>query len=508
MILSKQQLSKIPKGAGITAPSEELLTLPEKVLQFGTGVLLRGLPDYFIDKANHQGIFNGRVVVVKSTDSGGTDAFDKQDGLFTLCVRGVENGEKKEELIVNSAISRVLSARNEWEEVLACAASKEMQVVISNTTEVGIVLTDDDVHAAPPASFPGKLLAFLYARYQALGNSADSGMVIVPTELIINNGSELKRIVLQLATANSMEPAFIEWLDTANHFCNTLVDRIVPGRLSDNDRFATEKKLGYTDSLMIMAETFRLWAIESDAPRVKEVLSFARADKGVIIAPDIEKFRELKLRLLNGTHTFSCGLAYLAGFGTVREAMGNEHMAAFVHNLMIQEIARMVVSDQVSYDEACEFAAKLVDRFRNPFLDHQWLSITMNYTSKMKMRNVPLLLRYYSREGTAPEYMTLGFAAYLLFMQCREVSPGRYEGMANGAAYQVQDDHAAYFAAKWAAGDAGKVVDEVLADADLWGADLSELGGFAEAVKRDVQLLIRNGAMTAIRRVGLNKNVV
>ncbi len=171
MQLSKKNLKNIKAQPGLIIPDEKLLSLPEKVLQFGTGVLLRGLPDYFIDKANRQGVFNGRVVIVKSTSQGGTDAFSQQDGLFTLCVKGIEDGNKVEETIINSSISRVLSANDEWKTILACAHNPEMQIVISNTTEVGITLVEDNIQSSPPVSFPGKLLAFLYERYKAFKGS-------------------------------------------------------------------------------------------------------------------------------------------------------------------------------------------------------------------------------------------------------------------------------------------------------------------------------------------------
>lgn len=507
MQLSKTTLKDIQPAEGLVLPDNKVLALPEKILQFGTGVLLRGLPDYFIDKANRQGIFNGRIVVVKSTASGGTDAFESQDGLFTLCVRGIENGQEKQETIINSSVSRVLNAATAWKDILACAANPDMQLIISNTTEVGIVLTDDDIHATPPASFPGKLLAFLYERYKIFKGAAGSGMVIVPTELIVNNGNKLREIVLEQARRHNLETSFIDWLEQSNYFCNSLVDRIVPGKLTAADQEVTTKELGYTDDLMIMAETFRLWAIEAADERVKEVLSFAKADEGVIIAPDIEKFRELKLRLLNGTHTFSCGLAFLAGFTTVKEAMADEQMSVFVHNLMIQEIARAVSNETISYSEACEFSARLLDRFRNPFLEHQWIAITLNYTSKMKMRNIPVLLRHYANTEKVPAHMALGFAAYLLFMKGQQAADNRFEGVFNGVTYPIQDDQASYFAAKWdeAGDDTGKLADSVLSDRELWSTDLTKLPGFAAAVKNELESLQHKGAVETLRQAVLQK---
>jgi len=228
MILSRYTLKNISSEV-TEIPAEAMFELPERVLQFGTGVLLRGLPDYFINKANQQGVFNGRIVVVKSTSKGDSSAFEKQDSLYTLCVRGLQNGEKIEENIINSSISRVLCANEEWEQILECAHNQSMKVIISNTTEVGIQLVNDDIRRHPPVSFPGKLLSFLYERYHAFNGSKQSGMVIIPTELIPDNGKVLESIVLELAHLNGLEDAFIEWLECCNHFCNSLVDRIVPG---------------------------------------------------------------------------------------------------------------------------------------------------------------------------------------------------------------------------------------------------------------------------------------
>ena len=229
MQLSKNAIRQIAAKPGLEIPDEKIFELPEKVLQFGTGVLLRALPDYFIDKANKQGLFNGRIVVVKSTDSD-SSAFDKQDGLYTVCVRGVENGTTVEENIINASISRVLGARTDWKRILECAHNPEMKIIFSNTTEVGIQLVQDDITAEPPVSFPGKLLAFLLERFKAFNGSKESGMVIVPTELITDNGSKLESIVLELAHINNLDFKFIEWLENHNTFCNSLVDRIVPGK--------------------------------------------------------------------------------------------------------------------------------------------------------------------------------------------------------------------------------------------------------------------------------------
>jgi tagaturonate reductase len=496
MILSRQAIRQI-KTKAAQVPPDSYFDLPEKVLQFGTGVLLRGLTDYFIDKANKQGIFNGRIVVVKSTDTGDASGFDKQDNLYTICVKGLEDGKKREEYIINASISRVLSAKNNWKEILACATNPDIELIISNTTEVGIVLVNENIHASPPASFPGKLLAFLYERFKFFNGDTDKGMVIIPTELLPNNGDKLLLILLELAAFNKLEQPFINWLKEDNTFCNSLVDRIVPGKLSSAQQQETETILGYEDELMLMSEIYRLWAIEPDTEKVKHVLSFSRVDDGVIIAPDIHLYRELKLRLLNGSHTLSCGLAHLAGFTLVREAMQDSAFSSYIKTLMMEEITPAITDKILTTEVAIDFANKVLDRYRNPFMEHKWLSITLQYSSKMRMRDVPIMLNYFDRFGKTPAYIALGFAAHILFMKSEKNADGNYYGMVNGKNYLIQDSNADYYAEKWKKPQT--IVKTILSNTDLWGNDLSTLPGFMEAVTVKLKLLEEKGGATVVK---------
>jgi tagaturonate reductase len=502
MILSAYTLKNIDHPS-VTVPEDSVLQLPEKVLQFGTGVLLRGLPDYFIDKANRQGIFNGRIVVIKSTSQGGTSEFEKQDGLYTVHVRGIEDGRKIEENLINSSISRVLSANDEWRQVLECAHDHNMCLVISNTTEVGIQLVKEDIRNSPPKSFPGKLLAFLYERFNAFGGSEQSGMVIIPTELIPDNGKKLESIVLELAYLNGLEDQFIEWLEKSNHFCSSLVDRIVPGRPGTEQQSEFENQLGYCDQLSIVSEAYRLWAIEGNET-VREKLSFAQADAGVIIEENIDLYRELKLRLLNGTHTLSCGLAFLSGCRTVKEAMDDHQVSPFIAALMKNEIAP-AIPYEVDPGVALRFADRVLDRFRNPHIQHQWINITMQYSSKMKMRCIPVLLRHYKKNQSAPEFFSLGFAAYLFFMKAVSKKGSQYYGEFNGSEYLIQDDAAEVFYKRWTALSISELVKQTLKDQNLWGTNLASLPGFEEAVFEKLNLIISHGMKEALEITRANR---
>lgn len=481
-------LLALADNPSLVLPDESQFEFPEKVLQFGTGVLLRGLPDFLIDQASRQGVFNGRIVAVKSTDAGDPAAFGRQDGLYTLCIRGIDQGQEVSENIVCAAISRVLSAKNQWDDVLAFAASPDLEIVISNTTEVGIQLVKEDVRQSPPASFPGKLLAVLLARYRAFHGDPAKGLVIVPTELLPDNGAKLKSIVLELAHFNDLETGFFEWIEQACVFCNSLVDRIVPGKPNPETLAGLQAELGYSDDLLVMAEPYALWAIEG-GERVREVLSFHLANPAVtIIAPDIGQFRELKLRLLNGTHTLSCGLAYLAGFATVGEAMRDPAMAGYIEKLMLEEIAP-AIPYPLPEGAAEQFGRQVLDRFRNPFVEHKWLNITVQYSSKMKMRVVPVLLEHYRQDRGVPERIALGFAAFLVFFKPAHIhpaTPGRRMD-------EIKDDNAEYFFEKWETRAPEDLPRDVLSDSGFWGADLTMLPGFAERVTALVAAILEKG---------------
>ncbi len=504
MILSRRILKDI-NIAEVQVPADSMFDLPEKVIQFGTGVLLRGLPDYFIDKANRSGIFSGRIIVVKSTDSGEASAFEKQNNLYTLCIRGLEHGKPIEENSINSSISRVLSAKTQWDTILQTAHQPQLSIIISNTTEVGIQLVNETIHQNPPSSYPAKLLAFLFERFTAFNGSAESGMIIIPTELLVDNGKKLASIVLELANFNELSNEFINWLRNNNIFCSSLVDRIVPGKPESAQKKQWESKFGYEDDLMVVAEVYRLWAIEGNE-YIRSVLSFAATDEGVVIAPSIELFRELKLRMLNGTHTLSCGLAFLSGFETVKEAMNNEWMSHCIRKIMMNEIAPAIplAIDKKIYED---FGNKVTDRFRNEFIEHQWINITLQYTSKLRMRVVPVLCKHYQLYQSPPVYIATGFAAWFLFMRSVKKEGDQYFGALADKQYPIKDDHAPELHDYWNKHPDGTKPDSIFSNTAIWGDDLNRLPGFTEAVEEKLQQMLNEGVAETIQLIQSKKSI-
>lgn len=482
-ILNKEYiLSKANSGV-----HEKTFHFPEKILQFGTGVLLRGLVDYLVDKANKDGSYEGRIVVVKSTD-GDTSEFTDQDNLFTTHIKGIAQGELVDQVLVNASISRVLQSNADWKAVLEAVHQPALQTIISNTTEVGIQYVPEKIGATAPASFPGKLLAVLKERYEYFRGSANTGFVIVPTELVVDNGSLLKEIVLKLAAYNEMPETFIKWIENENFFCNSLVDRIVPGK--PRNLAELEEKAGYTDKLWIEVEPFLLWAIEGDA-HVSAVLGFHQADERMLITPSIIPFREQKLRILNGSHTAAVPLAYLSGLNTVYECMQDDYMRHFFRQVILKEILPTIVK---SCPQAPSFAQDVLDRFANPFIAHKLISITFQESSKMNARNVRTLTRYFDQHKTLPEFMCLGFAAMLLFLRPTRIADGKYYGTRGTEEYTITDDNAAVFAAHWERFTSPiQLTEQICADEKLWESDLATIPGFAETVAAHLQELMSRG---------------
>ncbi|MEM6262489.1 MAG: tagaturonate reductase [Bacteroidota bacterium] len=457
--------------------------LPETVLQFGTGALLRGLVDAIIDESNQGSNPMGRVVAVASTQSGRSQALNDQRGMFTHVLEGKFEGETVQKAYVNTGISRVLPANTDWDAVMEVAKSPALKWVISNTTEIGIQYHKDDLQAGPPQSFPAKLTAVLWKRYRAFEGDPSKGLVILPTELITDNGQQLKRIVQKQVEDHQLSPAFWEWVETSCVFCNTLVDRIVTGTPGPERVEELQASWGYTDHLITVSEPYALWAIEAPE-KWHEHIGFSDAQKGVILSEDIQPYRERKLRILNGTHTFCVALGFLRGLTTVREMMEDDYMSNFVKRIALEEIPASLEGEVT---DAESFAKEVLERFTNPYLDHKLLDICFQYTTKMKARNLLSIHRYIQKQGKVPLAMVEGFAAYLHFLRPREKAENSYYGMWNGNRYPINDAFAEQWMQLWeeySDDNPEKWLHSVLQDQSLWGEDLTELPGFASEVEK------------------------
>lgn len=476
----------------IALPTAAMLELPEKAVQFGTGAFLRGFVDCILDDANRDGTFGGRVAVVGSTGSGRKQRLNEQDGLYTLSVQGVENGAPREQLRVISSIHRALSASDDWDAVLACARNPALELVFSNTTEVGIALDEDDrFDLAPPASFPGKLTRFLYERARAFDFDPAAGVIMIPCELIEQNGDRLRDIVLTLARRWQLDDSFASWIEQAVPFCNTLVDRIVPGTPKGEQVARLERILPYHDDMLTVCETYRLFAIEGDAS-LRARLPFA-GESGVIVAPDIRPYRDRKVRLLNGAHTITVPAALLCGCETVRGALEHETVGAFIRSALLDDIV-----PSVDVPGAESFARDVLDRFANPYVHHALIDITLQQTMKMRVRVIPSIVEHVKRVGSLPRSLVFGFAAYLDYMRGELQDERRAAGLPVPA-----DDQGAVVRERWSVADMSpdsiaEVVRDVSSDTALWAHDLGAIPGFVGAVTEQLLRIRERGALAAL----------
>ena len=472
---------------------------PERILQFGEGNFLRAFVDWMVQRLNAAGRVQGRVVVVQPLAQGLVETLNAQDGLYTLLLRGVQEARVVEQREVITAISRGLNPYADWSAFLATARQPELRFVVSNTTEAGIAYVAEPFPAHTcPASFPAKLTAWLYARYQHFHGSPEAGVVLLPCELIDRNGDVLKRCVLQQATVWGRGDGFRTWLETQCTFCTTLVDRIVTGYPRE-EAAALATELGYEDKLLVAGEIFHLWVIEGPQA-LQEELPFAQAGLNVLWTSNLEPYRTRKVRILNGAHTMTVLAAYLAGRETVRDCVNDPLLSAYLRQGIFEEI---IPTLDLSADEKQQFAEAVLERFANPFIHHQLLSIALNSVSKFAVRVLPSLLAYRERRGVVPPTLTFSLAALLAFYRGEAQPDGMLQGMRDGCRYPIKDDPAVLqaFIAAWSRNSPAEVCHGILTRTDWWGQDLSAVPGLAEAVTVHLQRIVREGMTAALQAV-------
>lgn len=470
---------------------------PEKVMQFGEGNFLRAFADDFIDIANEKAGFNGKVVMVQPIASGLSELINKQEGLYTLYLRGNEKGRKVDDKRLISCCSRALNPYGEWDKVLELARSKDLEIVISNTTEAGIVHeSESKFDQTPPISFPAKLTRVLYERFKAgLG-----GLIILSCELIDNNGKELLRCVNEYIKDWGLDDAFRAWVNDKNIFCSTLVDRIVPGRIRDPKEVeALNKANGYEDALIDVGEVFGVWIIEGPAG-LEDKLPFKKAGVPVHVVPDVTPYKKRKVRILNGAHTGFVLGAYLAGFDIVRDCMNNDTIRGFMNKMLYDEVIPTLPLDK---NDLIQFAEAVQDRFNNPFVNHELMSISLNSASKWKARNMPSFLSYIEEQKKLPPCLTMSLAAFIAFYS-NDIQELNDKGLVckrpKGNTYTISDDRwVLEFFYEHRNDSIGEIVHAVLSNSKLWDMDMTKITGLEDAVKNDLTRIRTEGAEEAYK---------
>lgn len=466
---------------------------PERVLQFGEGNFLRAFVDYFIDVMNEKAGFQSKAVLVQPTGRSSRihDFINRQEGLYTLLLRGNENGHRVNHKRVISCVSRCLNPYTEYDKLMECAKNPQLRFIVCNTTEAGIRYDPSCQPDHRPAdSYPGKLTQFLYERFKSFGKEEGKGFIILACELIDDNGKELMECVLKYAEQWKLGEEFISWVKTENIFCSTLVDRIVTG-YPGKEAEAICQELGYEDDLIDTGEVFGFWVIEGPESLKKE-LPFEEAGLPVLITDNHRPYKQRKVRILNGAHTSMVLGAYLAGQDIVRSCMEDKVIRGFMNQTVYEEIIPTLTLPR---QELEDFAAAVEDRFNNPFIDHGLLAISLNSTSKWKARVLPSFLGYVEKFHKLPRCMTASLAFYIAFYRGVRLDEDSLAGMRGDREYKICDDRQVLeFYYSHREDDAAAIAEAVLSNTEFWGVNLAQTEGLLEAVTADLRTIEEKGA--------------
>ncbi len=469
-------------------------THPERIVQFGGGNFLRAFVDWIVDILNAEADFDSSVVVVKASPRGMFyEMYDKlaeQDGLFHLTLTGIQDGEATSETSLIKSVSRVINPYRTYADYLALARQPDIRFVVSNTTEAGIVFDETDkLTDDVPVTFPAKLTVFLLERYKQFNGAADKGCIILPCELNENNGTMLRRCVFDYVKLWQLDDGFKTWLEENNVFCNTLVDRIVPGFPHDRAE-AIREQVGYDDQLLVEGEQYHSWAIEGPE-WIQNEFPVHQAGLNVKFVEDITPYRDLKVRILNGVHTSMVPTGYLYGLRAVRETVEHEVMGSFVTNVLFDEVLPILDATPAEREQ---MAHDVINRFRNPYLKHQLITISLNSTAKFTARVLPSLLAYQAEFGKLPPHMCLAFAALIRF----------YKGEWQGETIPVKDDPTvmAWWQEVWQSDlTTDARVEKVLSNDSAWGQDLTAVPTLTTTLTQYLNFIDQSGMAAALENV-------
>lgn len=448
---------------------------PIKVLQFGEGNFLRGFVDWIIEILNERTDFNGDVQIVQPIQHGLGDLINEQDGLYHVQIEGLQYDKKIQYTKLISCVRGVIDPFEDYKAFLKLGKNKDLEFIVSNTTEAGIIFDPKDKSFETlPHTFPGKLTALLYYRFLHFKDVQSKPLIILPCELIDRNGDKLKSTILKYVELWELPKGFSIWLEDNTVFCNTLVDRIVPGFPRDTIE-QIQEKIGYKDNLVVKTEPFHLWVIESPKP-IENQLPVKEAALNIKFVSDLTPYRTRKVRILNGAHTAMVPVGYLSGMQTVKETVEHSETASFVNQVLFNEI---IPTLDLPQEELVLFAHSVIERFKNPFVKHQLISIALNSISKFKVRVLPSLLRYIECNQKLPKNLVRSLAYLILFYRGRNIE--------NQNIPLQDDEHILnFFSEVWGHQDAGITVQKVLENEMLWGKNLSGVPGLKDELIKEI----------------------
>lgn len=460
---------------------------PVKVLQFGEGNFLRAFIDWFFQKFNDEADFNGGIVVVQPLPQGRISELSQQNGLYTLVLEGIQNDELKKEKQVIDVLEDFVNPYTDYSSFLNYAKNPELKMIVSNTTEAGIILNENDIEDTVVSdSYPGKLLSFLKFRYDFFDGDPDKGFFIVPCELIDFNGSKLKDILNQLSHLRHYSDSFIHWLNTANLYYNTLVDRIVPGYPADNIT-KLEKENGYKDHNIVKGELFHLWVVEGDK-KIRQFIPIDSVHLNIVLTDNVKPYKERKVKILNGAHTCMVPIAYQYGIDTVGQMMETKPLCSFLEQFLQQEVWPTLKLPQ---SEKETFTKDVMERFKNPTIHHKLLTISLNSMSKYKTRVLPSAIEYYNITHNLPKHCLFSLSALFVMFSLKNED--------GTSLIQDNPEFINFWHTEWKKQDISTIAEDALS-LKHWEYDFSTMKGSKECVINYIQDIQSIGIIEALQK--------
>ena len=472
----------------------DFINRPAKVLQFGAGNFLRAFADLLIDVANEKLDIDMGIVACKATSGVNKDGLtiiddlQKQDNMYHVCLEGVENKEIKKEIRLVKSIIDSVNPYVEYEKYRKYILTPELRFIISNTTEAGIRYVEgDDIKSTPPNSFPAKMTALLYERFRHFNGDITKGLIILCCELIEDNSCTLKKYILQHAEYHNLEKEFVRWIEVACIFCDTLVDRIVPGFPYDTIE-EIKANTGFDDELVVKGELYHLWVIGGrDYKQVQKEFPLDKAGFNVLFMESIKEFRDKKVRILNGSHTGMVPVALQLGCETVKQAFDTILVERFINKMVREEVIPVIDEDKHELDK---FASSILERFYNPAIKHKLSDISLNSLSKWEARNYPTLKDYSKKFGKIATCECFTFAALMTLYS------GKSEFEPRDARSNIE-----YIQTNWDSSNMQATITKIVKESGIFTVDLSEIPMFIETAASYVESIEILGMQAALKKI-------
>lgn len=481
-------ISNQPLNESVSQPAYDRSKLKSRIVHLGFGAFHRA----------HQGLFTDEVARKSESDwgicevnlFGGEDlitSLREQNHLYTVAEKGAESTDVK---IIGSVNESLHPSFDGTDAVIDKMAEPQVAIVSMTITEKGYcadpatgLLDKNNALVIADLANPTQPKSALGYVVQALKIRRDRGLTpftVMSCDNVQENGHVAKAAILEFAKLLDAELG--AWIEANVTFPCTMVDRIVPAATEETLNEITEL-LGVQDPCGIACEPFRQWVIEDNFVAGRPDWNIAGAE----FVADVVPYEEMKLRMLNGSHSFLAYLGYLGGYVHISDTMTDEGYRTAAFDMMMQAQAPSLTMPEGTDLEG--YAKLLIERFTNPSLKHKTWQIAMDGSQKIPQR-MGGSLRFHLEQGSDFKWLAAGIAGWMRFVSAVDEQGDEIDvrdPMAN-MLKDVCDKH----------GQNISVVPALLSVEAIFDPEIGQNAQVIEAVSAAYQSLIENGARATV----------